>query len=385
MSGGTQRASETVILGAGVIGLALGYELLRAGHRVRIVERDRPGGGASRVAGGMLATVSEADWETAELLALGIESSKRFPEFVAGVESAAGMRCGLRSEGTLWVAVDRDTLADLGHLSDTLESKGLTARPLPLETIHRLEPHLAGRVLGGLDLPCEHQVDPRLLCRALACAVERLGGRIQIGAAERVEARAGSVSAVVGRDGAGQAFRIETDSVVVAAGAWSERGLELPIAALGLRPVKGQLLRLRGPRLLTRVVRTPEVYLVPREDGELLVGATMEEMGFDVTATAGPVMDLLRCAWEVLPGIYDLELVEVSAGLRSAVDDHLPVVGETEIEGLFVASGHFRSGVLLAPATAYHLSRWILEGLPPRELEPFTPRRLARRDAVQDV
>ena len=170
MSADARQSGETVVLGAGVIGLALGYELARAGRRVRIVERDRPGSGASGVAGGMLATVSEADWETAELLALSSESLQRFPEFVAGVDSVAGMSCGLRSEGTLWVAVDRDTLADLGHLSDTLESKGLTARPLPLETIHRLEPHLAGRVLGGLDLPCEHQIDPRLLCRALARA-----------------------------------------------------------------------------------------------------------------------------------------------------------------------------------------------------------------------
>jgi glycine oxidase len=163
--------------------------------------------------------------------------------------------------------------------------------------------------------------------------------------------------------------------VVLAAGAWCDRELRHPLGETGIRPVKGQLVRLRGPRLLRHVVRTPDVYLVPREDGELLVGATMEEMGFDVGSTAGAVMDLLRHGWEALPGIYDLELAEVSVGLRSAVEDHLPLIGASGIEGLFLATGHFRNGILLAPGTAHHLARQMTEGREPRELRPFRPGR----------
>jgi glycine oxidase len=239
-------------------------------------------------------------------------------------------------------------------------------------------------VLGGLELASDHQVDPRALCRCLELALVRSGGEVATGAAvDRIEAPGGKARAVSGRDRDGRPFRVEAETIVVAAGAWSGRDLELPIAHLGLRPVKGQLVRLRGPSLADHVVRTPEVYLVPRSNGELLIGATMEEMGFDLSPTGGAVMDLLRRAWEVLPGVYDLEMVEVSVGLRSAVDDHLPVIGATEVAGLFLAVGHFRNGVLLAPATAHYLARWIAGGSRPRELEPFAPRRLMRDNAIR--
>jgi glycine oxidase len=375
---------DVVIVGGGVIGLAVAYELCRLKRRVLVVERDRAGCGASRAAGGMLAPVSEAEIDAPEVIGFGCDSLRRYPAFVAGIESLAGTRCGLRTEGTLWVAVDRDDLAELRHLSGTLTQKGLAVRPLDAEEVRESEPHLSGRVLGGLELADDHQVDPRALCHCLDVAVARSGGEVATGAVvERIEARGGRVGAVVGRDRDERTFRVEAESVVVAAGAWSGRDLELPIGRMGLRPVKGQLVRLRGPRLLRHVVRTPEVYLVPRANGELLVGATMEEMGFDLSPTGGAVMDLLRRAWEALPGVYDLEMVEVSVGLRSAVDDHLPVIGATDVAGLFLAVGHFRNGVLLAPATAHYLARWISEGKRPRELEPFAPHRLMRDNAIR--
>jgi glycine oxidase len=334
----------------------------------------------------MLAPVSEAEIDTPEVVELGLDSLRRYPDFVRGVEALAEAPCGLRTEGTLWVAVDRDELAELEHLAETLARKGLASRPLDGDRVRELEPHLSGRVLGGMELASDHQVDPRALCRALERAIARLGGGVATGAAvERVEAAGGRVGAVLGRDENGRPFRVEAETVVVAAGAWSGRDLELPVDPLGLRPVKGQLVRLRGPRLLRHVVRTPEVYMVPRADGELLVGATMEEMGFDVSPTGGATMDLLRRAWEALPGIYDLRLVEVSVGLRSAVDDHLPVIGATGIEGLFLALGHFRNGVLLAPATGYYLARWITAGESPAELAPFAPARLLRENATRGV
>jgi len=211
-----------------------------------------------------------------------------------------------------------------------------------------------------------------------------LGATLSRGATvEGVESTNGRVCAVVGRHEDGRSFRIETESVVVAAGAFRADEISLPIEPLGLRPVKGQLVRLNGAQLLSHVVRTPDVYLIPRADGELLIGATMEEMGFDLSRTAGAVMDLLRHAWEALPAIYDLPLVEISVGLRSAVDDNLPLIGATDVEGLFLAVGHYRGGVLLAPATAHYLAQWIVESRMPAELEPFAPARLMGQNAVE--
>jgi glycine oxidase len=170
---------------------------------------------------------------------------------------------------------------------------------------------------------------------------------------------------------------VHCDAVVLAAGAWATATIRSPLQDLGVRPVKGQLLRLRGPApLLRHVVRHPDVYLVPREDGELLVGATMEEVGFDPAVTAGAMLDLLRHAWQVVPGIYELELAEVSVGFRSAVRDHLPVLGPSEVAGLHVAVGHFRNGILLAPATAAAVVGSLLGGAPVPELRPFLASRL---------
>jgi glycine oxidase len=331
----------------------------------------------------MLAPVSEAELEPPELIGLARDSLNRFPGFVAGVEELAGETCGYRTEGTLWVAMDRDAMAELRHVEGTLVERGFEASRVDGPEVLREEPHLAGRVLGGLRVRRAHQVDPRRLCGCLARAVERLGGRIRTGAAvERVTSREGRVCGVFARLDDGRALQVEASKVVVAAGAWSYRDIALPLDRIGLRPVKGQLVRLRGPGLLRHVVRTTEVYMVPRSDGELLVGATMEEMGFEQTPTAGAAMDLLRRAWQALPGIYDLELTEISVGLRSAVDDHLPVVGETDVAGLFLAVGHFRNGVLLAPATATHLTSWITGGRPPEELAPFAPSRLMRENTA---
>jgi glycine oxidase len=152
--------------------------------------------------------------------------------------------------------------------------------------------------------------------------------------------------------------------------------VDAPLPPLGLRPVKGQLVRLGGPELLRHVVRSPDVYLVPRRGGELLVGATMEEQGFDGLPTAGAVLDLLREAWRILPGTYDLAVIELSVGFRPAVRDHRPVIGATSTHGLYVATGHFRNGVLLAPATAHHLADWIVEGRRPPALAPFGVERM---------
>ncbi len=361
---------DVVVIGAGVIGLAVAYELARRGRIPIVLDRGPEPGCASHAAAGMLAPISEADVEDARLVEFGLDSLERFPALVAQVEALSGISCGFRREGTLWVGLNRDEEAELTHLESALSRKGLSVRRLSPEDVARLEPHLSSRVVAGLRVAGDLQVDPRALCAALASAVVRLGGEIQHGA--RVEAvedrRSGALRVVV--SGA-QEQTIDTPVVVLAAGAWAGEGIRLPIEAPRVRPVKGQLVRLRGAIALGHVIRSPECYLVSRVDGELLIGASVEEVGWDTLATAGAVHDLLRHAWRVLPGIYDMELVEVSVGLRPALPDHLPAIGPTAVEGLFFAVGHYRNGVLLAPATAHHLVDAILEGTAPLALAPF--------------
>ena len=375
---------ETIVVGAGVIGLTLADELLRSGRQVLLLERERPGSGATWAAGGMLAPVSEADHGEAELVRFGQDSLSRYPAFVERLEGYTGLSCGYVTEGTLWIAVNRDDRAELDHLRETLVRKRLECRALSAAEVVQREPHLSGRVLGGLLVEQDHQVDPRALSLCLEQAIRSRGGKIVCGAVVmEIVASDGRFHSVRGRTERGERFDISADQLVLAAGAWSEREVRLPLPELGVRPVKGQLLRMRGSRLLDHVVRTPDVYLVPRRDGELLVGATMEEMGYDATPTAGATMDLLRHAWEVLPGVYDLELSELSVGLRSAVDDHLPLIGQSKIEGLFLSLGHFRNGVLLAPASAYYLTRCMNDGRPPEELRPFLPQRRESAGATE--
>jgi glycine oxidase len=376
MSDPRKVATEVLVIGGGVVGLAVAFELARAGKRVRLVERGPIGRGASQAAAGMLAPVSEAEFETDALLDFACDSLERYPAFVEEIERRSERSCGYRSDGTLWVAADRDGAEELHHLAALLEARRLAVQQLSPDEARAVEPHLGARVVECMRVAGDHQVAPRALCASLAAAIVAMGGELLEGLSiERVEGESGGLVAV-GR-AHGEPWRLPAKTVVVAAGAWSERDLSLPVAPLGVRPVKGQLLRLRGTPLIRHVMRAPDVYLVPRADGELLLGATMEEMGFDEAPTAGAAMDLLRHAWEVLPGVYDLELVEHAVGLRSAVDDHLPVVGESELPGLFFCYGHFRNGVLLAPGTAHYLTRWIVEGSAPAELAAFGPGRLA--------
>jgi glycine oxidase len=363
-------------VGGGIVGLAVAYELARRGRRVLVLDRDDLPGVATRAAAGMLAPTSEADLTDPAVVPFELDSLRRYPGFVGGVETLAGRACGYRTEGTLWVALDRDQAGELERLAAFQRAKGFLAEPLTPDAVLAREPRLSGRVISGLLVEGDHQVDPRALAGALEAAVEALGGRVARGVrVRRVEHAAGRVRGVSGTAGAGPAG-VACEVVVLAAGAWAGE-IAAPLPPLGLRPVKGQLVRLRGPALVRHVVRTPDVYLVPRRDGELLVGATMEEQGFDPTATAGAAMDLLREAWRLLPGIYELGWSELSVGFRPAVRDHRPVIGRAGVDGLFVATGHHRNGVLLAPATAHHLAEWIVGGQRPAALEAFGVDRLA--------
>ena len=371
-------APEVVVIGAGVIGLSIGWRLAQRGLRTVVVEAAKPASGSSGVAAGMLAPVTEADFGEEELTALNLAGLERWPAFVAELEEVSGVDCGYRATGALTVAVDRDEEEILRRLHEHQRSLGLDAQWLAGRECRRLEPGLAPRVAGGIHAPHDRQVSPRALVRALDGAFGRAGGELRTGV--RVEGVAPGSQGITVEPVEGDPVTAPT--VVVAAGADSGTLAGVPEQArVPVRPVKGQILRLgaRAPVTLParRVVRTPEVYAVPRPDGRLVVGATVEERGFDTTVTAGGVLELLRRAYEALPGVVELELLEATAGLRPGTPDNGPIVGESKVPGLLWATGHWRNGVLLAPITADAVAQSIAGEDPPAELAPFGPRRFA--------
>ncbi len=375
-----QRTEQTdvVVIGGGIIGLAVAYALAQRGRAVTVVEAARIGErAAAGVAAGMLAPSSEADLSDPRLTTLALASHAAYPAWVADLEQASGVEVGYDATGTLLVALHRDHLALIEHLHAFQVERGLAAERLTGAQARDEEPYLAPGIAGALRMP-DAQVDPRRLLRALPLALERAGGRIVEDTRVTAVTRDGDVYEVT-TEHDGMASTLRATQVVLAAGAWSRQialvGLEA--ATLPMRPVKGQILRLRGERLLRHVIRTPDVYLVPRADGEIVVGASMEEQGFDARPTAGAVHDLLREARRAVPGIAELELAECGVGFRPALRDHLPAIGNIDGAGLFVASGHFRDGVVLAPITARLLADLVCDGRLDALLEPFAPGRFA--------
>jgi glycine oxidase len=341
---------DVAVIGAGVIGLACGWRAARAGLSVVVIDRASPGAGASGVAAGMLAPVTEATFGEDRSLRLNLESAARWPAFAAELEERAEVDVAFRRSGTLLVAVDRDDVEELHRLYAFQRSLDLEAEWLTRSQCRELEPGLAPRVGEGILAPHDHSIDPRALLRALAVALDRDGGELVIGLDAAVAWSPGGLPCGVQTE----AGLFAAAEVVVAAGCWSGavpgvEGHDPP----PIRPVKGQLVRLRGgpAPLAERAVRTPRCYVVPRTSGEVVVGATVEERGFDTAVTAGAVHRLLDAAWEVLPEVAELELVETAAGLRPSTPDNAPVIGRGT-DGLIWATGHYRNGVLLAPLTA---------------------------------
>ncbi len=344
---------ELLVLGAGVIGLSCAWRAAQAGWRVTVLD-PAPASGASWVAGGMLAPVTEAWPGEEELLALGVESVRRWPGFAAELGQAAGRSPGLRTDGTVVAATGPGDRAELDALAAHLALLGRAVQRLGGRELRRLEPALGPDVRGGLSVPDDLAVDNRALLAALRAACDRAGVAVRTRAAAEVVDDGSRVVRVRCADGPPVAAR----SVLVAAGA---RSSALHPALRGLvRPVKGEILRLAvrpgalpPPRRTVRaLVDGRPVYAVPRDGGGLVVGATQAENGFDTTVTVAGVRDLLRDAERVLPGIAEYALVESAAGLRPGSPDNLPLVGATGPEGLFVATGHHRNGILLAPVTA---------------------------------
>jgi glycine oxidase len=384
MSRAADNRYDAIFVGAGVIGLACAWRAAQGGARVRVLERDRPAAGATGVAAGMLAPVGEASWGEERLLGLNLESLARWPEFAAELEAEAELETGFVQCGALHVAVDRDEAEELRRRYDLHRRLGLESEWLPGRECRRLEPGLATAVRGGAHVPGEASVDPRKVVAALLGVLDRRGVAVH----SRSEVVSAGRTAGVWRVETADGGSCEGANLVLAAGGWSGRADWMPEGAVPVRPVKGEILTLRGPTadpVCERIVAGERVYMVPRADGRLIVGATVEERGFDTTVTAGGVHELLREAYRLIPEIAELELAEATAGLRPGTPDNAPLIGPGEAEGMFVATGHFRNGVLQAPATADSIAALLAGGTPPIDLDPFSPQRFSRRSADSEV
>jgi glycine oxidase len=373
---------DVLVIGAGVIGLASAWRIAQKGLRVAVIDREAPGSGATRVAAGMLAPLGEASWGEEALLRLNLASAGMYPEFAAELADVSDRHVGYRRCGALHVALDRDEAEELNRRNDLYASLGLEAEWLRPRLCRELEPGLATAIAGGVHARDEGEVDPGSLVAALVVALERAGAKLVAGA-EVVGAviEADRVAGVRTADGR----ELRGDHVVLASGWWSGRAAWLPPEARPpIRPVKGQILALRGSPdepLCEHIVATQWVYVVPRADGRVAVGATVEERGADLTVTAGGVHELLREAYRVLPDVAELELTAAVAGLRPGTPDNAPVIGPGAIDGLVVASGHYRNGILLAPITAAAVAALVAGEPPPEDAAPFGAERFEEATA----
>ena len=373
---------DVAVVGGGVVGLAVAWRAAQRGLSVTVLDRAQPGAGTSRVAAGMLAPVTEADPSEPVVLRLGLAAARAYPSFVAELAEASGRDPGYLACGTLVVARDADEAEALAHEHDFRRRLELPVKRLRASEARALEPALAPALRLALSVPDDHAVDPRQLTSALVDGVRCAGAALVRASVVSLIGSGERVVGVVLNDGQ----RLGAEHVVIAAGAWSERigGLD-PEARVPLRPVKGQILFLRdptGPGLLGRVVRMSDGYLVPRGDGRYVLGATMEERGFDTSVTAGAAFKLLRDASELVPGIGELVIEELCAGLRPATPDNVPAIGPGALTGLHWAVGHYRNGVLLAPLTAELVLAGIEGGALPDEFRAaLAPSRFTRAPA----
>lgn len=373
--------AAVIVIGGGVIGLSVAWRAAQRGFTVTLAD-PAPGSGASHAAAGMITPVAEAAYAEKDLLALGLESLRRYPDFATELTAAAGEPIGFRQTGTLQVAYDAGDLAVIDEVHALQTAFGVPAERLTGRQCRSAEPMLNPAVQGGLQTTADGSVDPRRLVRALLAAAGQAGVAIVRQRVTEVLVSGGAVAGVRLADGSEH----HAGQVVLAAGWNSPAVAGLPEGAVPpVRPVKGQILRLRATaqtgqlgRCLRGVVRGHSVYLVPREDGELVVGATQEEMGADTRVTAGAVWELLRDAHTLVPGLTDFEFSEVTAGLRPGTPDNGPLLGPGGLPGLVLATGHFRHGVLLAPVTADVIAEYLAAGQLPALAAPFTPARFQR-------
>ena len=376
---------NVAIIGAGVIGLGIAWRLAMRGVPVAVFDKGACGAGASHAAAGMLAACAEAEPGEEALVTLGRASQARWPAFAAELKQASGVDVGLRPEGTLVVALTSDDQARLNHQLVFQQKLGLPLQWITAAETRRREPHLAGKLAGAVFSPEDTQVDNRKLAAALRIAAEAAGARIsEQQAVKTISNDAGRIDGIVLADGR----KVAADVVVLAAGAWS-RSIDGLASELRppVRPIKGQMLALRmdpAAPLLTHVVWAPGAYLVPRLDGRLLVGATVEEKGYDTSLTAGGILTLLEAAWRVVPAVEELPIDEMWVGHRPGSRDDAPILGTGLIDGLIYATGHHRNGILLTPITADAIAELVLDGAADPAIRHFSIERFGSLRAAAE-
>jgi glycine oxidase len=362
-------AVDVAVVGAGVIGLSIGWRLARRGLSVAVFDRAGAGAGASLAATGMLAAAAEHESGCHDLLALALESQRLWPQFRDALEAQSGYDIDYRETGTLVVALGRDEVERLRFRHDLHTRCGLATSWLGGPQVRDLEPALRPSVAAGLFCAEDHQVDPRLVMAALRAAFQAAGGRlVEHCAVAGLDLAGGRVCGIVTASG-----RCRAPAVVLAAGAWTSDvlpdGIVVPI-----RPLKGQALAVKttpDTGTLSRIVWTEQIHMAPKGDGRLIVGATVEERGFDDAITAGGLYALLEGARRAFPAIEEMAIDAVWTGFRPSSIDDAPILGATAVPGLAIATGHHRNGYLLAPATAQAIEALIAGGAMPAVAQAF--------------
>ena len=370
-----EQTSDVVVIGAGLIGLATAWRLGADGIQVTVCD-PTPGTQTSSVAAGMLAPVTEVEYGEDDLLALNLASVAAWPAFAEELEALTGQPAGLNRTGTLSVAYDVDDAAALHRLADYQRRLGLGVEELSGRDARKREPLLAAGVSAGVWVPGDHSVDNRQAVATLLRATDLVGVNFIRQRVARLLTAGTTVVGVQLEDGQS----VHASQVVAATGPWASQleGVP-PELQVPVRPIKGEILRLLVPEAyrpaLQHTVRATArgfaVYLVPRPGGELVVGATTSELGYDTRVLAGGVFSLLRDARMVLPIVDELELVETVAGLRPATPDNAPILGPSGLDGLLWATGHYRNGVLLTPITAQVIADTVRSGKLPELARPF--------------
>jgi glycine oxidase len=364
---------DVAIAGGGLIGGSIALELALAGLRVGVFDRQEPGREASWASAGILSPAPENPGMI-PAVPLCKASLALYPEFVAMVEETSGQRVGFRPKGTIEALFLRDARAELNTLIALHHGLGLKAEPLRAEDARELEPALSEEMEAGVLRPDEASVDSRALTRAVLEAARRSGAEIfsncGVESIWQDEGKHQRCAGLVLQSG-----KVEAAWTIIAAGCYSA-GLAGVEAYAPVRPAKGQMVALRAEELkIERVLWSEKIYLVPRNDGRILAGATVEYVGFDKATTAGGIEKILSAAIELAPGLVTARIEETWAGLRPDSPDHLPILGPTDLDGLLIATGHFRSGVILAPITARVIREWVTERRVSIDWERFSPLR----------
>jgi glycine oxidase len=364
------KAFDAAIAGGGIIGGSIAFELARHGLRVVLLDRQQPGLEASWAAAGMLSPAPDAP-DALPLFSLARASFELFPEFLADVTRGSGISAGLRREGTLEVFLGEEAETERDLLVAGHRRLGLATEPASLADARQMEPALGSAARAVAWLPYEATVEPRALIEAVLAAAGKAGAELREGTpVTSLVIENGECTAVVA---GGE--KISAKHVVIAAGCYSSRIDSLERYA-PTQPIRGQMLALRPSRpILSRVLRSTRGYLVPRNDGRIVAGSTLEDAGFEKRVTPSGLQTILAAALELAPALAEAAVVETWAGLRPGTPDHLPVLGPTDLEGLLIATGHYRNGILLAPITARLIREWVTGEKPSLPCEAYSPMR----------